>query len=30
NGETVRACISNIQSKKDCSLRVNLTTDPFW
>ena len=30
NGETVRACISNIQSKQDCSLRVNLTTDPFW
>ena len=30
NGETVRACISNIKSKKDCLLRVNLTTDPFW
>ena len=30
NGETVRACISNIQSKKNCSLRVSFTTDPFW
>jgi len=30
NGETVRACISNIQSKKDCSLSVSFTTDPFW
>ena len=30
NGETVRACISNIKSKKDCSLSVSLTTDPFW
>ena len=30
NGETVRACISNIQSNTDSSLRVSLTTDPFW
>jgi len=30
NGETVRACISNIQSKKNCSLSVSFTTDPFW
>ena len=30
NGETVRACISNIQIKKNCSLRVSFTTDPFW
>ena len=30
NGETVRACISNIKSKKKCSLKVSLTTDPFW
>ena len=30
NGETVRACIRNIQSKKDCSLSVSFTTDPFW
>ena len=30
NGETIRACISNIKSKEDCLLRVNLTTDPFW
>ena len=30
NGETIRACISNIQSDKDCSLSVSFTTDPFW
>ena len=30
NGETVRACINNIESKKKCSLKVSLTTDPFW
>ena len=30
NGETVRACISNIQNKKNCSLSVSFTTDPFW
>ena len=30
NGETVRACISNIQSETDCSLSVAFTTDPFW
>ncbi len=30
NGETVRACISNIKSKKKCTLKVSLTTDPFW
>ena len=30
NGETVRACISNIESKKTSSLKVTLTTDPFW
>jgi ferredoxin len=30
NGETVRACISNIQSKRNCSLSVSFTTDPFW
>ena len=30
NGETVRPCISNVQSKKDCSLSVSFTTDPFW
>ena len=29
NGETVRACISNIKNKKS-SLKVSLTTDPFW
>ena len=30
NGETVRACISNIESKKRSVLNVHLTTDPFW
>ena len=29
NGETVRACISEINNKK-CTLQVSLTTDPFW
>jgi len=30
NGATVRACISEIKNKKNCTLRVSLTTDPFW
>jgi ferredoxin len=30
NGETIRACISNIESKKKSPLKVSLTTDPFW
>ena len=30
NGETVRACISNVNSKKECPLKVSFTTDPFW
>ena len=30
DGETIRACISNIKSKKKSSLTVSLTTDPFW
>ena len=30
NGETIRACISNIKSNKNCSLRVSFTTDPYW
>ena len=30
NGETVRACVSNIRNKKGCTLRVSYTTDPFW
>ena len=30
NGETVRACIRNIESKKRSVLNVSLTTDPFW
>ena len=30
NGKTLRACISNIKSNKNCTLKVSLTTDPFW
>ena len=30
NGETIRACISNIEGKKRSILKVSLTTDPFW
>ena len=30
NGETIRACISEIKDSKQCSLKVSLTTDPFW
>ena len=30
NGETVRACITNIKSKNERILNVSLTTDPFW
>ena len=30
NGETIRACISNIESKNKSTLKVSLTTDPFW
>ena len=30
NGETIRACINSIKSKKKSLLKVSLTTDPFW
>ena len=30
NGKTIRACISDIRNKKKCTLKVSLTTDPFW
>ena len=30
NGETIRACISDIKSNKKGFLKVSLTTDPFW
>ena len=30
NGETVRACISNLKIKNRSLLKVSLTTDPFW
>ena len=30
DGQTIRACISNIKSNKKSLLKVSLTTDPFW
>ena len=30
NGETIRACISDIKCDKKNLLKVSLTTDPFW
>ena len=30
NGKTVRACITDIRSRKKYLLKVSLTTDPFW
>ena len=30
NGETVRACISEIKNNNNNLLKVSLTTDPFW
>ena len=30
NGQTVRACISEIKKNKECFLKVSLTTDPYW
>ena len=30
NGETIRACISDIKKNKKSLLKVSLTTDPFW
>tara|TARA_B100001057_G_scaffold476404_1_gene544353 strand:+ start:27 stop:272 length:246 start_codon:yes stop_codon:yes gene_type:complete len=30
NGETVRPCITNIKSQKDCPLKITYTSDPFW
>tara|TARA_B100000212_G_C27095832_1_gene414256 strand:- start:277 stop:522 length:246 start_codon:yes stop_codon:yes gene_type:complete len=30
NGETIRACISEVMSQKSYPLKVSLTTDPFW
>ena len=30
NGETVRACITNIKKGGGCALKVSFTTDPFW
>ena len=29
DGETIRACISDIRSRNKCLLKVSLTTDPF-
>ena len=30
NGQTVRPCIRNLESKNSCFLKVSLTSDPFW
>ena len=30
NGEPIRACIRNIESKTRSTLKVSITTDPFW
>ena len=30
NGETIRACVSDIKRNKKSLLKVSLTTDPFW
>ena len=30
NGQTIRACISEIKNNKKNLLNVSLTTDPFW
>ena len=30
NGETIRACISNIESKTRSTLKVSITADPYW
>ena len=30
NGETIRACISEVMSQKSYLLKVSLTTDPYW
>ena len=30
NGETIRACISDIKGDKKSTLKVCLTTDTFW
>ncbi len=30
NGKTIKACISDVKSQKNCPLKVTLTTYPFW
>ena len=30
NGETIRACISDIRGNNKNILNISLTTDPFW
>ena len=30
DGETIRACMSDIKNNKKSLLKVSLTTDPFW
>ena len=30
NGKTIRACIEKLSSKKECNLKISLTSDPYW
>ena len=30
NGETLRACVTNIKKNNRCSLKVTLISDPYW
>tara|TARA_Y100000589_G_scaffold332071_1_gene389005 strand:- start:5133 stop:5378 length:246 start_codon:yes stop_codon:yes gene_type:complete len=30
NGETIRPCVKMIESKETSTLKIELTTDPFW
>ena len=30
NGKTVRPCVSDIKSNKNCLLKMSLTKDPYW
>ena len=30
NGETIRPCVKNIESKNNVFLNIEITTDPFW
>ena len=30
NGEAIRPCITNLKIKKESSLKVSFSSDPFW